>query len=57
MSKQDTLLISFVESDISNNPILIVGKKNKNETLKVINMFQGDEAVNLYKRLMSKKEK
>lgn len=54
MFKQDTLLISFVDSD---NPILIVGKKSKKEALEVVNAFEGNEAVDLYKRLMSKKEK
>ena len=52
MMKQDTILVSFVNSD---NPILIVGRKSKKEALEVINAFEGDEAKELYERLIKKK--
>lgn len=45
----DTLLVS-----ISNN-VLIVGRKTKNETVKIVNAFEGDEALELYKKLTEKK--
>lgn len=54
---QDTVLISYVNSVKSDNPILLVGRKRMNQTTEVINAFQGDEATELYKRLVTKKVK
>lgn len=48
--KADTILVS-----ISNN-VLVVGRKRPNETVKIINAFQGEEAIELYNRLVTKKE-
>ena len=36
-------------------PILIVGRKRKNRSVEIINAFQGDEAVELYNRLITVK--
>ena len=36
-------------------PILIVGKKRLNQSVEIINAFQGDEATELYKRLTTVK--
>ena len=37
--------------------VLIVGKKRPNESVEIINAFQGDEAWDLYQKLITKKEK
>lgn len=52
----DTLLvsISFSEKD---KGVLIVGRKRNNQSIEIVNAFQGDEALELYKRLVTQKEK
>ena len=52
----DTLLvsISFSEKD---KGVLVVGRKRKNQSVKIVNAFQGEEALELYKKLVTQKEK
>lgn len=52
----DTLLvsISFSEKD---KGVLVVGRKRTNQSIEIVNAFQGDEALELYKKLVTKKEK
>lgn len=52
----DTLLvsISFSEKDIG---VLLVGRKRKNQSIEIVNALQGDEALELYKKLVTQKEK
>ena len=45
----DTLLVS------RSGDVLVIGRKQPNESLELINAFQGDEAEELYKRLLEKK--
>lgn len=51
----DSLLIGvdFSEKD---KGVLIVAKKRMNESVEIINAFQGEEARELYERLITKKE-
>lgn len=51
----DSLLIGvdFSEKD---KGVLIVGKKRLNESVEIINAFQGEEARELYEKLITKKE-
>ena len=51
----ETLLVGF---DISENDkcVLIVGKKRPNESVEIINAFQGEEAKDLYKKLTEVKK-
>ena len=51
----DTLLvsISFSEKD---KGVLVVGRKRKNQSVEIVNAFQGEEALGLYKKLITKKE-
>ena len=51
--KSDTILVSFdyTHGDV---PVLIVGRKKKGE-IEVINAFKGEEAKELYQRLLAKK--
>lgn len=51
----DTLLVSISFSD-KDTGVLVVGRKRKNESIEIINAFQGEEALELYKKLVTKKE-
>lgn len=45
----DTLLVS------RSGDVLIIGRKRPNESVEIINAFQGEEAEELYKKLIEKK--
>lgn len=45
--------ISFSDKDIG---VLVVGRKRKNQSVEIVNAFQGEEALELYKKLVTKKE-
>lgn len=51
----DTIIVSYDDhSNHSNDiPILIVGRKRLNESTEIINAFDGDEAKELYERLVT----
>lgn len=55
-SLNDTLLVSISFSD-KDTGVLVVGRKRKNQSVKIVNAFQGEEALELYKKLVTKKEK
>ena len=52
----DTILVSISFSD-KDTGVLIVGRKRKNQSIEIVNAFKGDEALELYKKLVTKKEK
>ena len=52
----DTVLVSFNRESSDSDPILIVGRKRKNQSAEIINAFQGDEATELYNRLTTVKK-
>ena len=52
----DTLLVSISFSD-KDTGVLVVGRKRKNRSIDIVNAFQGDEALELYKKLVTQKEK
>ena len=58
MSKaiNDTILVSvdFTQGDVG---VLVVGRKRPNESVEIINALQGDEALELYERLVTPKKK
>lgn len=51
----DTLLVSISFSD-KDTGVLVIGRKRKNESIDIVNAFQGEEALDLYKKLVTKKE-
>lgn len=51
----DTLLVSISFSD-KDTGVLVVGRKRQNQSIEIINAFQGEEALDLYKKLVTKKE-
>ncbi len=51
-----SLIIGYDVAHSTDNAVLIVGKKEPNQSVKVINAFEGEEAYELYKKLITKKE-
>lgn len=52
----DTLLVSISFSD-KDTGVLVVGRQRKNQSIEIVNAFQGGEALELYKKLVTQKEK
>ena len=48
----DTILVSFDNSNGEDTCVLIVGRKRPNESVEIINAFQGQEAEDLYRKLV-----
>ena len=53
----DTILVSIDLSRNKDNAILIVGRKKPREAVDIINAFDGEEAIELYKKLITPKAK
>ena len=49
----DTILVSVDFSNGEDNDILIVGRKRMNESVEIINAFQGEKARELYTALIT----
>lgn len=54
---EDTLLISIDAHHGEDVAVLIVGRKRPNDAIEIVNAFQGEEAIELYNKLITKKEK
>lgn len=54
-SLNDTLLVS-IDIREGGSALMLVGRKRKGEMLEVINTFQGEEAKDIYNKLITKKE-
>ena len=52
----DTLLVSISFSD-KDTGVLVVVRKRNNQSIEIVNAFQGEEALELYKKLITQKEK
>ena len=52
----DTLLVS-IDIREGGSALTLIGRKRKGEMLEVINTFQGEEAKDIYNKLITKKEK
>lgn len=52
----DTVIISIDWNDETNTGVLVVGIKRVNKSVDIINAFSGDEAKELYQRLITKKD-
>lgn len=57
MNTTDTILVSYDFTHGKEVSVLIVGRKRTNQTVEIINAFQGKEAEDLYKKLVTKIEK
>lgn len=56
MKDSDTLLVGFDHShgDIA---VLVIGRKDAGENVKVVNLFKGQKAEELYSKLITQEEK
>ena len=53
----DGILIGFDrKSDSIDQAVLIVGKKRPNQSVEIVNAFEGIEAIKLYEKLITRKE-
>ena len=52
----DSILVSVDFSNKNDTGVLLVGRKRMNQSVEIINAFQGDEARELYEKLVTKKE-
>lgn len=53
----DSILIGFDrKSDSIDQAVLIVGKKRPNQSVEIVNAFEGIEAIKLYEKLIARKE-
>lgn len=52
----DCLLVGYANNRNDETATLIVGRKNVIQEVDIINAFQGQEAVDIYKKLLSIKE-
>ena len=55
-SLNDTLLIS-IDIREGGSALMLIGRKRKGEMLEIVNTFQGEEAKDIYNKLITKKEK
>lgn len=56
MKTTDTLLVGFDISNGKDGCVLIVGRKDRGEEVKIVNAFQGEEAEWMYNRLVTIKD-
>ena len=56
MNISDTILVS-IDFHNQDTGALIVGRKRPNQSVEIINAFQGEEALKLYEKLVTKKGK
>lgn len=54
MKTADTLLVGIDFSKGEDVGVLVVGRKRPNESIEIINAFQGEEARWMYERLTTK---
>ena len=50
----DSLIVGFDSSAGKNGTVLIVGRKKPREAVDIINAFEGEEALELYRKLTAK---
>lgn len=53
----DSILVSVDFSNKNDTGVMVVGRKRMNQSVEIINAFQGDEARELYEKLVTKKKK
>lgn len=52
----ESIIVSFAENENRYNSVLVVGKKKEKKPIEIINAFSGDEAIELWNKLTTKKE-
>ena len=54
---ENSILVSVDFSNKNDTGVMVVGRKRMNQSVEIINAFQGDEARELYERLITAKKK
>lgn len=57
MKISESIIIGVDISENGDTPVLLVGRKQSEKATEIINAFQGEEAIELYMKLITKKEK
>ena len=57
MKTEDTILVGFNAAHGDDAAFIVVGRKNPGRGITILNTICGEEAVDIYKRLTTKKEK
>lgn len=53
--KTEALLVSVTYDANGKVNLMVIGKKRKNESVEIVNAFQGEDAVRLYNELITKR--
>jgi hypothetical protein len=53
--KAESILVSVTYDANDKVNLMVVGKKRRNETVEIINAFQGEDAARLYNELITKR--
>lgn len=57
MKTTDSIIVAFDRTSGKDHSVLVVGRKDPKQDVKIINAFAGEEAEELYKKLVTRKEK
>ena len=57
MKTEDTILVGFNAANGDDAAFIVVARKNPGMGVTIINTLSGEEAVDIYKKLVTKKEK
>ena len=52
----DSILVSVDFSNKNDTGVMVIGRKRMNQSFEIINAFQGEEARDLYEKLVINKE-
>lgn len=55
MRTSDSLIVGYDFDFEKETGVLVVGQKRPNQSVDIINAFQGKEAIDLYKKLITKR--
>lgn len=50
----DCVLVSIDKSNGTDHTVLVVGRKRSNGSIEIVNAFQGQEAIDMYNKLITK---
>ena len=50
----DCVLVSIDKSNGTDHTVLVVGRKRPNGSVEIVNAFQGQEAIDMYNKLITK---
>ena len=51
----ESLIVGFDNSNGKDNTVLIVGRKKTGDVVQIVNAFRGEEAIDIYMKLITNK--